>query len=296
VGLLLFPGSFVWQFHSIRTIEVSIEEGIPVKNPIPVVMVVFDEFCGTTLLNDQTEIDAARFPQFARLASRSTFYRNATTVHPRTQVAVPAILSGRFPRTDLSPLESQYPGNLLQVIEATKKYEMAVFEAATRLCPISVGRPPEPARSTPQKCIDFVHTLSTVYPRLILSRDVPTWLPAIPKSWFGMPLQFQDYTLNVSKATEGNFNYFSTANRKQQFEHFLNCVRMSDRPRFVFYHTVFPHFPWGFLPSGQQYENPQHRRILQGPPENWAKTGVTIQQSSFETNFVTGYRLDSSTA
>ena len=46
----------------------------------PVVMVVFDEFPVTDLLTADGEIDAERFPSFARLARESTWFRNTTSV------------------------------------------------------------------------------------------------------------------------------------------------------------------------------------------------------------------------
>lgn len=294
IGLMIFPASFIWKFNSIWKAERSIQAGIPVKNPVPVVLVVFDEFSGITLLNDAMQIDADRFPQLARLGTFSTFYRNATTVHPRTQVAVPAILSGRFPLTDRSPLASEYPGNLLQVIEATKKYEMAVFEAATRLCPINVRSIQPPARSTSQRCIDFVHTMAAVYPKLILSKDTPVPLPSIPTSWFGLSPMTTVAPEDPSAMTEGLFNYFSTANRARQFEHFVNCVLPSERPRFVFYHTVFPHYPWSFLPSGQQYEMesaaPSKPAGASGElGEDWLQDAGMIIRNEFRYRLQVGY-------
>ena len=50
----------------------------------PVVMVVFDEFSGGSLLDRRLRIDASRYPNFAELARRSTWYRNATTVDYQT--------------------------------------------------------------------------------------------------------------------------------------------------------------------------------------------------------------------
>lgn len=254
VGLLMFPTVFLWQFHTLRNVETRIESGIPVAHRVPVILVVFDELSGITLMNEQMELDSDRFPQFARLAQRSTWYRNATTVHPRTQIAVPAILSGQYPTQDLPPLESQYPGNLLQLIESTKAFDMAVFEAATRLCPMSVGRSPLTDKSFSEKAITLIHTLSAVYPRLIFANDVPAWFPKIPMAWFGFTRRDRSENSDPATTTEGLFNYFSTASRDRQFVHFLNCVRSSESPRFVFYHTVFPHFPWSYLPTGEQYE------------------------------------------
>lgn len=253
IGLVIFPGAFLWQFQILRQQEVTIENGTDVGNPAPVILVVFDEFCGTTLMNERGEIDAERFPNFARLAQQSTWYRNATTVHARTQVAVPAILSGRYPVNEKSPLAAQYPGNLLQLIESTRKYEMAVFEAATRLCPMSVRIEPSIKPSAWQRSIELVHTMAAVYPRLVVSRDVPIWFPTIPRAWFGLSNNPHWNESDALKPTEGRFNYSSSLGREQQFDHFLTCVHASERPRFCFYHTVLPHYPWCFLPSGEQY-------------------------------------------
>ncbi len=49
------------------------------------------------------EIDAVRYPNFARLAATPPGIRNATTVHEWTSAAVPSILTGRFPEDDELP-------------------------------------------------------------------------------------------------------------------------------------------------------------------------------------------------
>src|SRR5215211_2869268 len=68
-----------------------------VRHP-PVVFVVFDEFPADDLLRPDGSIDAERFPNFAELASISTWFPNGHTVYDSTFKAVPAILDGRAPR------------------------------------------------------------------------------------------------------------------------------------------------------------------------------------------------------
>ena len=46
--------------------EEAARQRIEIRNPIPLVMIVFDEFSGTSLMNERLEIDAARYPNFAR--------------------------------------------------------------------------------------------------------------------------------------------------------------------------------------------------------------------------------------
>jgi hypothetical protein len=60
----------------------------------PVVMVLFDEFPLSSLLDANGQIDKRVYPSFAELAGQSTWYRNATGVAGFTPWALPAMLTG----------------------------------------------------------------------------------------------------------------------------------------------------------------------------------------------------------
>src|SRR3954453_8720004 len=60
------------------------ESAQPAERPPPVVFVVFDEFPADDLLRPDGTIDAERFPNFAELASISTWFPNPTTVFDST--------------------------------------------------------------------------------------------------------------------------------------------------------------------------------------------------------------------
>ena len=294
VGLVIFPGMFLWQLQRIQGEVTSIDGRVIAKNPVPVVLIVFDEFSGTTLLDERMEIDAQLFPQFARLAELSTWYRNATTVSPRTDIAVPAILSGRFPVTPLPPLAPEYPGNLFQMIEATKTFDMAVFEPISRLCSIPNLRRPEPPRSSAQKSADLVQTLAAVYPRLIFTSDTPMWFPTIPRAWFGLPEASVSGGEEFERMTTGRFNYAGSEHRQRQLQHFLRCLRPSDRPAFCFMHAILPHYPWSFLPSGDQYQSefaapysPSGARGELG--EDWDDDPATVARNEYRYRLQVGY-------
>ncbi len=101
----------------------------------PVVMVVFDEFCGTSLMDESQQVDADRYPHFAALARDATWYRNATTVSENTMHALPALLTGRRPQHDLPPTAANYPNNLFTLLKDGCGYRLTVFEPFTSLCP-----------------------------------------------------------------------------------------------------------------------------------------------------------------
>lgn len=100
---------------------------------VPVVVVVFDALALNSLLDPEGGIDAARHPHFAALAAEADWYRNATTVAERTSYAVPAILTGRYPRWKRAPTAAQYPENLFALLAAS--HELHVIENSTLLCP-----------------------------------------------------------------------------------------------------------------------------------------------------------------
>src|SRR2546429_3894173 len=79
-----------------------------IHSTTPVVLIVFDEFAPIALMNRDEGIDAARYPNFAALARRSTWYHSATTVQWLTEQAVPAVLT-RIPPPKGPPPPPDYP-------------------------------------------------------------------------------------------------------------------------------------------------------------------------------------------
>lgn len=252
MGIVIFPAAFVWQFRQIVHQDEN-RKVVEIGNPVPVVFVIFDEFSGTTLMNDQMQIDVVRFPQFAKLADRSTWYRNATTVHPRTEFAVPTILSGKFPVVDRPAVEAEYPGNLLQLVEQSRAFDLAVFEPLSRLCPRVGNYERAIERRTTHKVYDLIRTLVIVYPRLVLTSDVPVDLPRLPLDWLGMNVGTNKRLDKPFEKTDGVFNHAGGQNRRQQLDQFLRSLKKTEKPRFAFLHTIFPHCPWVFFPTGEQY-------------------------------------------
>ncbi len=295
LGLAVFPLSFVWQIEHARRLERN--EGshrrTDVGNPVPVVMIVFDEFSGTSLMDERMQIDARNYPNFARLASQSTWYRRATTVHPRTDIAIPAILSGQFPVTERGPVAANYPGNLLQTIHASGRYDMVVFEPFTRLCPAELKHQGATIpTSRVRRAANLIQTLAAVYPRLILPGDTPLSFPVIPKSWFGLSPTLLSPLRHL---TTGLFHYQHAHDRDEQQDHFLDCLRESDRPLFAFFHIMLPHFPWEYLPSGRHYVDQEY---IHGdsPPEGlgelretWPTDTTTVLRNEHRYLLQVGY-------
>jgi hypothetical protein len=101
------------------------------------VLVVFDEFPADDLLRPDGSIDAERFPNFARLASISTWFPNATTVFDSTFGAVPAILDGRMPRPRMATDVRSHKPSIFHVLDRLG-YEVFKVESASAVCPPAI--------------------------------------------------------------------------------------------------------------------------------------------------------------
>jgi hypothetical protein len=100
----------------------------------PVVVVVFDEFPTDDLLGPDGRIDAARFPNFARLASMSTWFPNGHTVYDSTFASVPSILDGRLPRPRTAPDIRSHKPSVFHLVHRLG-YEVFKVESASAVCP-----------------------------------------------------------------------------------------------------------------------------------------------------------------
>lgn len=249
-GIVVFPILFLFQSPVAALFSTPEKIETASWKPVPVVMVVFDEFCGLTLETEERQIDAARFPRFAELARGSTWYRNASTVFPDTSHALPALLSGKRPETSWVPRGADLPQNLFSVLKATGDYEFAVFEPISRLAPHHDEQRETAARkSSPVHLVTIVPTLARVFLVHLAPSDLQKQLPKVPPLWFGL----NDGT-DVDRAmTRGEFRYRWGDDRRSQFEHFIECIDDSAEPALHFFHVLLPHVPWCYLPSGRRY-------------------------------------------
>ena len=112
----------------------------------PVVVLLFDEFPLSSLLDAKGRIDRRVYPGFAALADQSTWYRNATGVAGFTPWALPAMLTGRYPDGARAPSYTEYPDNLFTLFG--QQYDVTAYETISQLCP---PRHCTPAAGYPQQ-------------------------------------------------------------------------------------------------------------------------------------------------
>jgi hypothetical protein len=204
-----------------------------VSSDTPVVMLVFDEFATTSLLDEREEIDAERYPNFAALAHGSTWFRNAATVDAWTVNAVPAILTGVYPEHGRLPVYSEHPDNLFTLLGG--RYRLSVAESLTELCPRDLC--PHAGESFGRRLGGLFTDAGVVYLHRTLPPDLRDGLPSVSGTWGAF----------LEGAAEQN------ESRLAVFSAFLASLEGGPRPVLAYAHVAFPHFPWEFLPSGKRY-------------------------------------------
>lgn len=250
IGLVVFPAAFMLSPAVLPIIHPppATRKPVDLRQPLPIVLVVYDGLAGNSLLDEDRHIDAIRYPNFARLAGCSTWFRRATTVHPRTSNAVPAILSGRFPGRLDQPVLASYPQNLFTLLHSSGKYGVTIFEPFTRLSPPELQIPTEP-RSVWRQTWDTLCCLEIVYWRISMPKNFSSSVWPIPRVWFSLP-----ETLRIDRnQRDGVLEYSWDQDRRTQVRHFVDTLGPRPKPHLWFAHFGLPHGPFCYYPSGDAY-------------------------------------------
>ncbi len=217
-------------------------------HPRNIVWIVLDECCGVSLMDANRNLNPHRVPNIAKLAERWTWFRNGSSVHPRTDQAVPAILTGRFPTIDRPPRAADHPGNLFEVLRATGQYEFVVFEPFTQVAgDIAVDRVLRDPTDLFTRLAGCLSTVAKVWTHDLCPNVNPYDLPSLPNEWFGAGMRSRF----TGDERSGTIRYAWDADRRHQVEHFLKCLTPRERPTVYFLHVALPHYPWLYRPSGK---------------------------------------------
>lgn len=232
-------------------------EPVRVGKAAPIVVVVFDEFCGMSLLDQRREIDAARYPNFAALSREALWLRNATTNSPDTHQALLALLTGRFPRPEALPTTAHCPRNLFTLL--ADSHELHAWEAATLLGPPArpavANRAPASATADhwTRRLSGLLVDAAVIELHLVVPRDWRGRLPELSGRWSNF--------LDLDWAGPPD----PTRRRAEIFDEFLASLERGERPGCWFLHSMLPHVPWELTASGRTYTAPIAPRQFESP-------------------------------
>lgn len=235
-----------------------------IARPAPIVYLQLDELPIAQLLTSEHEINADLFPNFARLAERSHWYRNAVSPSHATEVAVPSILTGTLGENDRDPTSRGYPDNLFTLVGGS--YRLHVTEDVTDLCPAELC--PGPAAGFG----DLLSDASVVYSHL----SVPTaWqedLVPIDGTWSGfagtgevtvpatglsdLPVPRPDDRLSWVDDWQRMIDDLGTVDGGAVDGGAVDGGA-AEQPALWYTHVRTPHPPWGTNPTGTHYHDPE---------------------------------------
>ena len=212
-----------------------------VRAGAPVVMLVFDQLPLASLLDAGGQIDAALYPSFAALSRDSVWFRNATAVAERTQMGLPSIVTGRYPRPSTLPSETDHPTNLFTWLGSS--YRVRAFEPITAICPTSLCDPS--VASGLDRLRAILGDLSTVYLHLVAPAELAVDLPPVTQNWRDFEVPTWQRRWRQRRHTD----------RRESALALVDALAAPGaRPTFYFSHVLLPHEPFVYLPSGRRYD------------------------------------------
>jgi hypothetical protein len=222
---------------------------VKAKSKTPVVLIIFDEFAPVALMNRRQRVNAARYPNFAALARTSTWYRSATTVQWLSEIAVPAVMTGILPppHKKLLPTYADHPKSIFTLLNGS--YRVTGVESLTNLCPGSICK--NEKGSSTQEVTDTTGSLANdagvVYLHLLLPHPYSDEIPQISDSWgnFGQA----EHEAVTRKTTHGPL--LPCARNVCRFT--STFKRGGKKPGLYVLHSLLPHVPYLYLPSGRTY-------------------------------------------
>jgi sulfatase-like protein len=237
--------------------------GAHVSGDVPVVMVVFDEVATPALEDGRQRIDPVLFPNFASFARDANWFRYATAPTDETSTAVPALLTGSLPpKRHQQPILSKYPHNLFTFLG--RSYRMEVSQEASDMCPRSACRElTRGSRGSRER--DLAADTGLVYLHVIAPPHVERDLPSVSETLggFGSDKGKTKVAGAQPAKTTGRAPVLHelAGGRPERFERVVDAVSPSRRPTLYFKHSLLPHVPFQYLPSGRRYRSQPHDAI-----------------------------------
>ena len=218
----------------------------------PIVVVLLDELPSTTLMDADGKLDTRRFPGFGELAKNATWFRNAYTVYDSTERAQPAIMDGNLPEEDHQPISGDHPNSIFSLFGKT--HRMNVSEEATTVCSRDLCEDERLDESYGSRMSSMAEDLGLVWLHVVSPPEIENDLASVSENWGnfgggGEEVAPRKGKTRAARTTRANLN----SGRPARFAEWVDAINDGRRPQLAFKHTLLPHVPWQYLPSGDQY-------------------------------------------
>ena len=227
---ILFPGPTTFADASVG------------RTDVPVFMVIMDEAPLYAMLGSDGRINAERFPNFAQLATESTWYRDNTAISNFTHQAVPGIMASKIPEKDDSPFLALHPRNIFTLLG--DKMDVDAVEPVTSLCPSDVCSNTEEATGfSGSRLWSFLKDALVVYGQRTLPYYSRRGLPDTEHGWGGFGAVESRFVEQLKTGALGQATAIVDGARD------LVQASQGDKAAFRLVHALVPHAPWYMTPD-----------------------------------------------
>jgi Sulfatase len=247
---LVFLGAFLFESPASDLVfpgDVQVSTA-RVGGDVPVVMVVFDEVSTVALLDAHERIDAALFPNLSSLAHDATWFRYATASTDETRTAIPALLTGNVGDLTASPILSKHPHNLFTFLG--RSYQMQVSQEAGDLCPRTACNDVTRG-SLASRVRSLASDTGLVYLHVISPRAVERDLPSVSDTLGDFAADTATTKVPGSQLAQALAEI--AGHRAERFLQIVQTIRPGGGRVLYYKHTLIPHIPFEYLPSGRSY-------------------------------------------
>jgi Sulfatase len=220
----------------------------------PIVVVLLDELPETTLMNAQGDLDTERFPGFAELARDATWFKNAYTIYDSTERAQPAIMDGNLPEKDRQPISGDHPNSIFTLFGKT--HRMNVSEEATSVCPRDLCEDERLDEPYGDRMSSMAEDLGLVWLHVVSPPQMENDLASVSENWGNFGGEDADEAVaprrsntRAGRTARANLN----SGRAARFRQWIDNIAPGTTPQLSFKHSLLPHVPWQYLPSGREY-------------------------------------------
>jgi hypothetical protein len=252
----------------------------------PIVVVLLDELPSNTLVDDHDRLDAKRYPGFGELARNATWFRNAYTVYDSTERAQPAIMDGNLPERDRQPISSDHPNSIFSLF--AKSHRMNVDEEATAVCSRDLCTQTLGDEGYGKRLSSMAEDLGLVWLHVVSPPDIENDLASVSENWGnfggGDDTEVQPSGPGSAVNTRANLN----RGRAARFQEWIDRIVPGRRPALNFKHTLMPHVPWQYVPSGRLYRRQPNDAIAGLSNQAYKDQGqldVLLQRHFLQTGF-----------
>jgi hypothetical protein len=258
----------------------------------PIVVVQFDEFPATVLMDDHKRIDAKRYPGSAELARTATWFRNGTTVYDSSDRAQPEIMDGNLPRKDRLPTSADHPNSIFTLF--AKTHRLHVSDEDTSVCSPDLCKDERTAEGYASRMESMSEDLGLVWLHVVAPPGVEADLPSVSENWGNFGGGNENETAAAPRTTSRRSDNARrtlrnlSGGRQIRFERWIAGINAGPKPQLALKQSLLPHVPWQYMPDGRHYRN-QAPELIPGLSnqvyDDQGQLNVTLQRLYLQAGF-----------